>query len=82
MNFKNGQKVKYLHEGKWQKGVVHGIKTHEEPSGIVTRVAYLVDTGKIVREDVTKVHPKTGKVLETVTQPEQVEVTPDFIKAL
>ena len=77
-----GQKVEYLYDGKWRKGIIHGTKTHEEPSGIITKVAYLVDTGVTDREDVTKVHAKTGEVLETVKQPEQIEVGQDAIKAL
>lgn len=74
----NGQKVKYLHQGKWLKGLIHAVKTHEEPNGIVTRVAYLIDTGNTVREDVG-LNAKTGKE-EIVRQPEQVEIDQNFVK--
>jgi len=75
----NGQSVEYLYEGHWHKGIIHGVKTHETSAGFITRIAYLVDTGKVIREDVTKVS-EDGKVLETVTQPEQIEIEEKHIK--
>ena len=63
---KHEQKVKYLYEGKWQKGIIHGVKTHEEPDGRIIRVAYLIDTGKD--------NP------EIASQPEQIELDQDLVR--
>lgn len=81
--FSIGDKVLYrTYDGKgkesWLEGTVFAVRTYEE-RGIVKRQTYLIDTGDTVREDVSKVNDK-GKVLETIRQPEQVEVERKDIK--
>lgn len=61
-------KVEYLYEGKWQKGIIHATKTHEEPDGRVTRVAYLIDTGRD--------NP------DVLGQPEQIEVEQALVRVI
>lgn len=82
----HGQKVKYLYEGKWLKGIIHGVKTHETPDGQITRVAYLIDTGKKTILHADKRHLKTGEVIGTVPyesdQPVQVEVDQTEVRAI
>jgi len=81
---KHGQKVEYLYEGKWRKGIIHGVKTHETPDGQITRVAYLVDTGNKLKVSVDKRHKETGQFVfsheEETDQPEQVEVEQTLVK--
>ena len=78
---KIGQKVKYLYGGKWQKGKVHGIKTHEDENGIVIKMSYLVDTGEVDREEIMEQDIK-GKVTKTYKHPVQIEIETTHIKAL
>lgn len=78
--FDNGDKVEYRQGEEWLKGTVHALKTHETPDGKITRIAYLIDTGNKIREDVG-FNTKTGKE-EIVRQPEQVEVEQDEIRAV
>lgn len=80
MSFEAGDKVQYFYRNKWHDGVVHGVKKVENTKGRVLSRSYLVDTGKVDSEVVTKVSEKTGKVLEKQAQPHQVEVTPEAIR--
>ena len=77
-DIKHGDKVKYTLNGKEYKGIVHGIKTHETPEGQVTRVAYLIDTGRSDQE--AEVYDPAVKKKVIVRQPEQIEVEQDFVK--
>lgn len=74
---KTQSKVKYLHQGEWLNGIVHGVKTHEEPDGQVTRLAYLIDTGKDdVRHESIDIKGKK----EVFRQPELIEVEAHQVK--
>lgn len=61
--------VQYLHGGKWQKGVVYGVRKYENEQGIVSKLTYLVDTGKHV-----------GEATGVFRQPEQIEIDQEFVK--
>lgn len=89
----HGKRVKYLYLGEEREGVIHGVKTHEEPDGQITRVAYLIDTGETAREDLgaeptgKKVKDHAGKLVPEmkqvkVRQPEQVEIDQNFVRVI
>lgn len=61
--------VQYFHGGKWQKGAVYGVRSYENEQGIVSKITYLVDTGKSV-----------GEATGVSRQPEQVEIDQDHLK--
>lgn len=63
-----GDKIEYLFQGKWKKGILHSVKTHEAPNGIISYMAYLIDTGNSIEglDD----------------QPEQVEIVPEQVRAI
>lgn len=113
------QKIKYkLFDKKskehWFNGVIHGVKRFENEAGVITKITYLVDTGrherldehpfnhreremskrirKLVRSGEAQSHPEAlQKVLEytdlpddkpdveVFRQPEQIELTEEFI---
>jgi hypothetical protein len=62
-----GQKVKYKLFDKhakehWFDGVIHGLKRYEDASGIITKVTYLVDTGRDERVDKHPFNPRDREV--------------------
>lgn len=79
--YKQGTKVKYLHEGEERTGIIHGVQTYETPGGLALKINYLIDTGETVREDVVEVS-KNGKVLAVARQPEQVTVPAVHVRPL
>lgn len=55
-NFEAGDKIQYRlfdKKGKahWLDGAIHGVKRYEDPSGVITNLTYLVDTGRNTRVD-------------------------------
>lgn len=50
--YQSGDKILFLYkDGKWYRGVIHGVRTVEDHNGIVKSVSYLVDTGRNTRVD-------------------------------
>lgn len=47
-----GTKVKYTHDGKTAKGIIHGVRRVQMEDGSERVLTYLVDTGKDERIDV------------------------------
>jgi len=81
MSYQAGDKVQYVdRKGKWRNGVIHGVRKAEAVRGPDIVLGYLIDTGKVDSEIVTKVDGKTGKVLETQPQPQQIDVLPDEVR--
>lgn len=47
-----GDKIQYFQDGKWHKGVIHGVRNYEDAAtNMITRITYLVDTGRNERVD-------------------------------
>ena len=82
----HGQKVKYKQGDKWLKGIIHGVQTHKNENGVITKVVYLIDTGIVTREKANfgKDHkvPEGIEYTHTLEQHEQIEVDQDFVEAL
>jgi hypothetical protein len=46
-HYQAGDKIFYLNaKGRWVPGLIHGVVTHEQPSGLITHKRYLIDTGR------------------------------------
>ncbi len=124
--YTNDQKISFMLPGKmgkqhWFPGVIHGVRRYEDSSGIITKITYLVDTGrdemvlesvrdkrgqeidkrlhkamsKIDRKDPERGEkhmkllqeisehpdlPETELYTEKIRQPEQIELTAEFIR--
>lgn len=74
-----GDDVEYRVNGKWYKGVVHGVRNYEDgKTGKTVALSYLVDNGK--NEHVHEIVTPEDEDNIKIRQPKQVEVTPDNIR--
>ena len=77
--FDLGDKVLYERDGKWLKGKVHAVKNVDGKRGPKIQ-SYLIDNGETHLEDEILTEGDEPNI--KVSQPIQVEVEPDKVKAV
>lgn len=83
--YKVGQLVQYMlpdrrSKAHWFNGTIHGIRRYEnQKTNLITKITYLVDTGRDERIDEYLLDPETGES-GTVRQPEQLELPAESLR--